>query len=87
VSRAFQLYLRTSRPPASNIGSYTVRQLGGNMTFGVPFSETDTVYFGAGLERTQLETDESSPTLYKQFVARTAARPPAWARRAPTRSR
>jgi outer membrane protein insertion porin family len=68
VSRAFQLYLRTSRPPAINIGSYTVRQLGGNMTFGVPFSEIDTVYFGTGVERTQLETDESSPTLYKQFV-------------------
>jgi outer membrane protein insertion porin family len=68
VSRSFQTYLRTSRPPAINIGSYTVRQIGANMTFGVPFSEIDTVYFGAGLERTQLETDESSPTLYKQFV-------------------
>jgi outer membrane protein insertion porin family len=69
VSRAFQLYLRTSRPPALNIGSYTVRQTGGNMTFGVPFSEVDTVYFGAGLERTKLETDTSSPTLYKTFVS------------------
>jgi len=68
VSRAFQLYLRTSNPPALNIGSYTVRQQGANMTFGVPFSDIDTVYFGAGVERTRLETDESSPTLYKQFV-------------------
>jgi outer membrane protein insertion porin family len=73
VSRAFQLYLRTSRPPALNIGSYTVRQLGGNMTFGVPFSETDTVYFGAGVERTKLETDQSSPTLYKEFVKQNAS--------------
>jgi outer membrane protein insertion porin family len=69
ISRAFQVYLRTSRPPALNIGSYTVRQQGANMTFGVPFSENDTVYFGAGLERTKLETDTSSPTLYKTFVA------------------
>ncbi len=68
VSRAFQLYLRTSRPPALNIGSYTVRQVGGNMTFGVPFSENDTVYFGAGLERTELETDATSPAIYQQFV-------------------
>ena len=68
ISRAFQLYLRTSRPPALNIGSYTVRQVGGNMTFGVPFSETDTVYFGAGLERTELETDATSPAIYQQFV-------------------
>ncbi len=67
VSRAFQVYLRTTRPPLSNIGSYTVRQAGGNMTFGVPFSESDTVYFGAGLERTTLETDASSPLLYQKL--------------------
>jgi outer membrane protein insertion porin family len=52
-----------------NIGSYTVRQTGANMTFGVPFSDNDTVFFGAGLESTRLETDESSPTLYKTFVS------------------
>ena len=69
ISRAFQVYLRTTRPPLSNIGSYTVRQAGGNTTFGVPFSETDTVYFGAGLERTTLETDSSSPQLYLNYVA------------------
>lgn len=68
ISRAFQLYHRTTRPPLSNIGSYTVRQTGGNMTFGVPFSETDTVYFGAGLERTTLTTDQTSPEIYKQYV-------------------
>ncbi|MFC5460936.1 outer membrane protein assembly factor BamA [Massilia niabensis] len=69
ISRSFQLYHRTTRPPLENIGSYTVRQNGGNMTFGVPFSETDTVYFGAGIERTSLTTDETSPTLYQSFVA------------------
>lgn len=68
VSRAFQLYLRTTRPPALNIGAYTVKQQGGNLTFGVPFSENDTVYFGAGLERTMIETDETSPTVYRNFV-------------------
>lgn len=68
ISRAFSLYLRTSRPPALNIGSYTVRQMGGNLTFGVPFSESDTVYFGAGVERTELETDQTSPTIYQTFV-------------------
>jgi outer membrane protein insertion porin family len=68
VSRAFQLYLRTTRPPAINIGAFTVRQVGGNMTFGVPFSDIDTVYFGAGLESTQIETDQTSPQIYKNFV-------------------
>jgi outer membrane protein insertion porin family len=68
VSRSFQTYLRTSRPPAINIGAFTVKQLGGNMTFGVPFSETDTVFFGAGVESTLIETDQTSPQVYKNFV-------------------
>jgi outer membrane protein insertion porin family len=68
VSRAFQIYLRTTRPPAINVGTFTVKQTGGSMTFGVPFSESDTVFFGAGLERTQIETTDSSPLLYQTYV-------------------
>ncbi|MES2129280.1 MAG: outer membrane protein assembly factor BamA [Pseudomonadota bacterium] len=69
VSRAFEIYLRTTRPPALNIGSYTVKQTGGRISFGVPFSEVDTVFFGLGLERTSIETDESSPARFKTYVA------------------
>jgi outer membrane protein insertion porin family len=69
ISRAFQVYLRTTRPPAINYGSYTIRQTGANMTFGVPFSEIDTVFFGVGVERTNLETDATSPQIYRNFVA------------------
>ncbi|MES2317204.1 MAG: outer membrane protein assembly factor BamA [Pseudomonadota bacterium] len=68
ISQAFELYLRTTRPPALNIGSYTVKQTGGRLSYGVPFSETDTVFFGLGLERTSIETDFSSPTRFKQYV-------------------
>jgi outer membrane protein insertion porin family len=68
VSRSFELYLRTTRPPALNIGSYTVRQTGGRINFGVPFSEVDTVFFGIGLERTGIETDQTSPDRFKNYV-------------------
>ncbi|HEY0487980.1 MAG TPA: outer membrane protein assembly factor BamA, partial [Telluria sp.] len=68
VSRSFELYLRTMRPPALNIGSYNVKQTGGRLSFGVPFSEYDTVYFGAGLERTSIETDQTSPTRFQEYV-------------------
>src|SRR5205823_6111822 len=54
---------------------FTVRQTGANETFGVPFSENDTVYFGVGLERTKVETDESSPTPYKLFVQQNTSVP------------
>ncbi|WLI91451.1 outer membrane protein assembly factor BamA [Massilia sp. R2A-15] len=72
VSRSFEVYLRTTRPPALNTGSFTVKQTGGRMSFGVPFSETDTVFFGAGVERTTIETDSSSPQRYRDYVEKFA---------------
>jgi outer membrane protein insertion porin family len=84
ISRSFEVYLRTTRPPALNIGSYTVKQTGRRISFGVPFSELDTVFFGVGLERTSIETDISSPVRFKDYVARTAARPTASAWPPPT---
>ncbi|MCD2519435.1 outer membrane protein assembly factor BamA [Massilia sp. G4R7] len=67
VSRSFQVYHRNSRP-LYGYGTYSTRQTGGNLTFGVPFSESDTVFFGAGVERTEIETDINSPFSYLQFV-------------------
>ncbi|MGB9991883.1 outer membrane protein assembly factor BamA [Pseudoduganella rhizocola] len=68
VSRGFEVYLRTFKPPAINIGAYTIKQTGGRVSWGVPFSEIDTVFFGIGLERSEVETDQTSPTFYKQYV-------------------
>ncbi|MES2015429.1 MAG: outer membrane protein assembly factor BamA [Pseudomonadota bacterium] len=68
ISQAFELYMRTTNPPALNIGSYTVKQTGGRLSYGVPFSEYDTVFFGMGLERTSIETDATSPARFRQYV-------------------
>ena len=46
---------------------------GGNMTFGVPFSETDTVYFGAGIERTDARDRQHQPGPVPDLRPRTAA--------------
>ncbi|GAB2839476.1 outer membrane protein assembly factor BamA [Pseudoduganella ginsengisoli] len=68
VSRSFDLYLRTMNPPALNQGFYSIKQQGGRISWGVPFSEVDTIFFGAGLERSRITTDISSPILYKTYV-------------------
>ena len=74
ISRSYETFLRTTRPPDINTGDYRVQQLGANIKFGVPFSELDTVFFGAGLERTRVETftgdplHNDSPELYKTYV-------------------
>ncbi|MFP5393390.1 MAG: outer membrane protein assembly factor BamA [Gammaproteobacteria bacterium] len=68
ISQSFELYTRTANPPAVNIGSYKVKQNGGRLSYGVPFSENDTVFFGIGLERSTIETDVTSPPLFRQYV-------------------
>ncbi|MYM39218.1 outer membrane protein assembly factor BamA [Duganella qianjiadongensis] len=68
VSRSYEVYMRTQQPPALNIGSYTIRQQGGRISYGVPFSEVDTVFFGIGLERSRITTDLTSPTRFREYV-------------------
>jgi outer membrane protein insertion porin family len=68
VSRSYEVYLRTQQPPALNVGSYTIRQQGGRISYGVPFSEVDTVFFGIGLEHSKIDTDETSPVRFRQYV-------------------
>lgn len=74
VSRSYELFLRTNRPPEINTGDYVVTTKGANVKFGVPFSEVDTVFFGAGVEQTKVETylsvadHNDSPQLYRQYV-------------------
>ncbi|CAN7411830.1 outer membrane protein assembly factor BamA [Variovorax sp. LjRoot84] len=51
ISRTFGIYHTTTRPYYSVDGDYRLVNEGGSIRFGVPFSEVDTVFFGAGLER------------------------------------
>jgi outer membrane protein insertion porin family len=69
VSRSIEVFLRTTRPPTVSTGDYKVQTSGGNVRFGVPFSESDTVFFGVGVERTKVEAFPDSPFRYKKYVA------------------
>ena len=75
VSRAFELYLRTTRPLIGTVGDFRIQSSGGSLRFGVPFSEVDAVFFGLGFERTKVETYPevagflASPLQYRNFVA------------------
>ncbi|CAN5888347.1 outer membrane protein assembly factor BamA [soil metagenome] len=51
ISRTFSLYHTTTRPYYAADGDYKLAHEGGSISFGVPFSEVDTVFFGIGLER------------------------------------
>jgi outer membrane protein insertion porin family len=68
ISRTYEVFLRTIRPSAYTTGDYRVKTIGGSVKFGVPFSELDRVFFGVGIENTKVDTDSSSPSLYRQYV-------------------
>ena len=64
ISRAFDVYYRTTRLLNSLTDTYQVATPGAAIRFGVPFSDVDTVFFGVGVERTEILTTTSLPNAY-----------------------
>jgi outer membrane protein insertion porin family len=64
VSRTFDVFYRTSRPINSQGEDYQLVTPGTSVRFGVPFSEFDTVFFGIGLERTEIRGNAGVPNNY-----------------------
>ncbi|RZT92539.1 outer membrane protein assembly factor BamA [Rivibacter subsaxonicus] len=64
VSRAIDVFYRTQKPINSQGQEYTLVTPGANIRFGVPFTEFDTVYFGIGLERTEIKAGNTIPNNY-----------------------
>ena len=67
VSRSIDLYQRNSKPYA-DIDSYAIETTGGALRFGVPFTESDTVFFGAGIDRTTIVPGTLLPVVYQDFA-------------------
>jgi outer membrane protein insertion porin family len=79
ISRAIDIFYRTSRPYNSIGNQYQLATPGAALRFGVPFSETDTVFFGIGAERTDIKAATAIPNsyfLYRElYGARSTALP------------
>ena len=70
ISRTFDLYYRTDKPYEDQGGNYELVTTGASMRFGIPFSETDTVFFGGGLERSQIKPGTNIPAAYLAYADR-----------------
>ncbi|MGG1943291.1 outer membrane protein assembly factor BamA [Trinickia sp. NRRL B-1857] len=69
IKRITDVYYRTTQPLYySTSSSFRIITAGGDLKFGIPFSEVDTVYFGAGFEQNRLDIDDSTPQVYKDYV-------------------
>jgi outer membrane protein insertion porin family len=67
VSRTIDLYSRVANPyydPAS----YSLETTGTSIRFGIPFTERDTVFVGAGFERTTINPGTNLPQAYADYA-------------------
>src|SRR5512133_161174 len=70
VSRTIDVYHRSSKPYEQQGGNYELKTSGVGLRFGIPFSELDTVYFGASAERTQIVEGTNIPAAYLAYAQR-----------------
>lgn len=72
ISRSIDAYYRTTRPydtqSTTNTGDYRLITKGLSLRFGVPFTEADTVFFGAGIEQTTIESGIFLPDAYRDYA-------------------
>ncbi len=69
VSRGFSGFYRTTDAAEANVANYTTDAFGGNVNFGIPISEDDTVHAGLGYENTELNINSASPVEITDFVS------------------
>lgn len=73
ISRTIDLFQRTTRPYLGDINSYSLINSGLGLRFGVPVTETDTVFVGANAEQTQIKAGTGLPDPYKEYADRFGA--------------
>jgi outer membrane protein insertion porin family len=67
ISRSFDVFYRTSRPYNTLGDQYQIQNPGASVRFGVPFSEYDTVFFGMGIEQTNIGATAGIPNQYFDY--------------------
>jgi outer membrane protein insertion porin family len=70
VSRTIDIYSRSSRPYEDQGGNYRLETNGAGLRFGIPFSETDTVFFGGNLEAVKIVPGTNIPAAYLAYAER-----------------
>ena len=69
ISRTVSVYYRASTPYADLGGNYELHTAGTGLSFGVPFNERDTVFFGASMEETKIVPGTNIPVAYLAYAS------------------
>jgi len=70
VSRTLNAYHRSSKPYLLASGNYSLGTSGLGLRFGIPFAEIDTVFVGAALEQTRINSGLNMPFAYSDYIVK-----------------
>ncbi|HEX4583646.1 MAG TPA: outer membrane protein assembly factor BamA [Burkholderiaceae bacterium] len=70
VSQSEEVYRRDSNLAKLGLSTVDIGTTGGTVRWGVPFTEFDTIFFGIGVENTNMTLTASSPFRYIDYVNR-----------------
>jgi outer membrane protein insertion porin family len=74
ISRTADVFYRTTRPSTALDTDFRQLNKGLGLKFGVPFSDTDTVYFGATYDQLEIIDGTNIPKAYKDYVTEYGAK-------------
>ena len=70
ISRSEEIFRRDSNLAKLGLATVDIGTTGGTLRWGVPFTEFDTIFFGLGVEATDITLTGSSPFRYIDYVNR-----------------
>jgi outer membrane protein insertion porin family len=68
VSRGYNLFYRVTKFDARNVSNYVTNSMGGNMSFGYPIDENESINFSIGLDKTDITKGTLASKLVTDFV-------------------
>ena len=73
ISRTVDVFQRTTRPYLGDVNAYSLINSGAGLRFGVPVTETDTVFMGINAEQTEIRTGTGLPDAYLEYAQKFGA--------------
>ncbi|PUE47046.1 outer membrane protein assembly factor BamA [Limnohabitans sp. 2KL-1] len=68
ISRTVDVFHRTSRPYLGDVNAYSLINSGAGLRFGVPVTESDTVFMGINAEQTEIREGTGLPDAYRKYA-------------------
>ena len=73
ISRTLDVFQRTTRPYLGDVNAYSLINSGAGLRFGVPVTETDTVFMGVNAEQTEIREGTGLPDAYRDYAQKFGA--------------